>query len=310
MTPFQLSRFAGVFPAVMTFFDSEGNLDESATLAHWQWLIDHGVDGLVVAGTSGEFIALSLDEQLRVIRWAVDLTGGKLPVIAGTGHTTTKFTVELSQKAQDMGADAVMAILPYYSRPPIEGVIEHYRTLRRHVDLPIMLYNNPGNTACAALSPQQVVQLVEDDVVHLIKSTMESVVPIHELASEVGDRLRIFYGSFLAAYEGLAAGAHGWISGVLNVAAPLALRMDRALRVDRDIDTAFRIWKRILPIVRLYTHQAVGPALDLPIYRGMLNIWGRTGGYSRAPLWPLTDNQMQQLRSRLAECDWLEPPQA
>ena len=305
MGSYDLSQFAGVFPAGMTFFDAKGDLDEEATATHWQWLLDQGVDGLVIAGTSGEFIALTMEERLRLFRLAVGLASGRVPIIAGTGHASTKWTIEISQQAQDIGVDALIVILPYYSRPPVATVIEHYRVLRRHVNLPIMLYNNPGNTACPALSPPQIAELVGEDVVHMVKSTMESVIPVHELSALVGDEMRIFYGSFLAAYEAIAAGAHGWISGILNVAATTALEMDRALRQEKDLDKAFALWKQLLPIVQLYTYQEIGPVLDLPIYRGMLELWGRHGGYSRAPLFPLSPIQMGLLEERLRVSGWL-----
>ncbi|NUQ63004.1 MAG: dihydrodipicolinate synthase family protein [Pirellulales bacterium] len=308
MTDFDLTRFRGVFPAAMTFFDAEGELDLAATRRHWQWLIDQEVDGLVIAGTSGEFISLSMEERQELFRLAVDVAGGRVPIVAGTGHAATKWTIETSQKAEAAGVDALIVILPYYSRPPISSVAEHYRTLRRHTALPIMLYNNPGNTACAGFSPQQVADLVEEGTVQMIKSTMESVIPIHELSYLVGDRMGIFCGSFLAAYEALAAGAHGWVSGILNVAAPVARAMVRALAVEKDIDKAFALWKRILPIVHLYTHQQLGPAMDIPIYRAILEIWGLHGGFSRLPFSPLAPQQKEELRRRLAAAGWLAPP--
>jgi len=307
MGSFDLTRFQGVFPPAMTFFDAEGNLDEAASREHWRWLIDQQVDGLVIAGTSGEFITLSMEERERLFCLAVDVAGGRVPIVAGTGHAATRWTVEMSQRAEEAGVDALIVTLPYYSRPPVAAVIEHYRTLRRNTDRPIMLYNNPGFTACTALTPQKIAQLVEDDILHMIKSTMESVIPIHELAYLVGDKMRIFYGSFLAGFEGLAAGAHGWISGILNVASPAAIEMVRAIRVEKDLDQGFAIWKRLLPLIHLYTHQQLGTAQDLPIYRGILELWGRHGGFSRPPMQPLSRQQMELLKERLEASGWLHP---
>ena len=306
MPTFDLSPYRGIFPAAMTFFDRDGNLDTTSTLDHWQWLVEQGVHGLVVAGTSGEFIALTIAERMQLIRLAVEHFGGRLPIIAGTGHNATRLTVDISREAQEIGVDAFIVILPYYSKPPMDSVIEHYRTLRRQTDRPIMLYNNPNNTACPALTPRQIAQLVEDDVVHMVKSTMESVVPIHDLSLFVGDEMRIFYGSFLSAYEAFAAGAHGWVSGVLNVAAGTAIEMYQAVVEEKNIERGLELWKHILPIVHLYTYQKLGPAADIPIYRGMLQLWGRHGGYSREPFSALTEQQLQQLGDELRATGWLE----
>jgi len=306
MSSFDLSPYHGIFPAGMTFFDAEGNLDTKATLDHWHWLVDQGVHGLVVAGTSGEFIALTIEERIVLCRLAVEQFGGKIPIVAGTGHSATKLTIDISREAQEIGVDALIVILPYYSKPPIESVIEHYRALRRKTDRPIMLYNNPNNTACPALTPIQIAQLVDEDVVQMVKSTMESVVPVHDLSLLVGDEMRIFYGSFLSAFEALAAGGHGWISGILNVATGAALDMYRAVVEEKDIGRGLEIWKKILPIVHLYTYQKLGPAADIPIYRGMLQLWGRHGGYSREPFSALTGLQLEKLGEELRAASWLE----
>ncbi len=111
---FDLTRFHGIFPAALTMFDANGNLDEAATAEHWQWLIDEGADGLVVCGTSGEFIALQPDEQRRLYALAVQTAKGRVPVVAGTGHYTTQLTIEQTRAARDVGADAAIVILPYY----------------------------------------------------------------------------------------------------------------------------------------------------------------------------------------------------
>ncbi len=306
MPTFDLTPYRGIFPAGMTFFDVQGNLDQRATLDHWHWLVAQGVHGLVVAGTSGEFISLTIEERLQLCRLAVENFSGKLPIIAGTGHASTKLTIEISRNAQQIGVDSLIVILPYYSRPPLSSVIEHFRAVRHRTDRPIMLYNNPANTACTAFTAPLIAQLVEEDVVHMVKSTMESVVPVHDLSLLAGDSMRVFYGSFLAAFEGLAAGAHGWISGVLNVTADKALQMYRAVVEENDIQRGLELWKEILPIVHLYTYQKLGPVADIPIYRGMLSLLGRHGGFSREPFSALTEPQMEQLETELRLAGWLK----
>jgi 4-hydroxy-tetrahydrodipicolinate synthase len=306
MPKIDLTPYHGIFPAAMTFFDADGSLDRRATLDHWRWLVDQGVHGLVIAGTSGEFIALTIEERIELFRLAVEHFGGTLPIVAGTGHSATKLTIDISLAAQEIGVDALIVILPYFSKPPVASVIEHYRALRRKTDRPIMLYNNPNNTACAALSPPQIAELVRGDVLHMVKSTMESVVPVHDLSLLAGDDMRIFYGSFLSALEAFAAGGHGWISGILNVATDKAMQMYRAVVEQKDLERGLQLWKQILPIVHLYTYQKLGPAADIPIYRGMLKLWGRGGGYSREPFSALKPAQLEILADELRRSGWLD----
>jgi len=151
--PYALDQFRGIFPAALTMFDRDNNVDEDATAQHWDWLIRQGVHGLVITGTSGEFIALENEERVRLFKLAKQVTAGRVPLIFGTGHYSTKLTIEMSQAAKANGADAVIVILPYYQKPYKPAVIRHYRDLRRAVDLPIMLYNNPANSACVDLTP-------------------------------------------------------------------------------------------------------------------------------------------------------------
>ena len=306
--PFALERFRGIFPAALTMFDKDNNLDEEATARHWDWLITHeGADGLVITGTSGEFIALSDEERLRLFRLAQRVVQKRVPVIFGSGHYSTKLTIEISKEAQKCGADALIVILPYYQRPSKTAVIEHYRRVRKATNLPIMLYNNPHNSACVELTPREISQLVDEDVLHMVKSTFGTVEPVHDLRYLVGDRMAIFYGSFLAAFEALCAGAHGWISGVLNVSTPAARALYDAVVVRNDAQRGLAIWKRILPLVHLYTHQQIGPVSDLAAYRSILNSWGLHGGYCRDPFFPLDQTQEKKLFEILEKTGWNDP---
>jgi 4-hydroxy-tetrahydrodipicolinate synthase len=265
------------------------------------------VDGLVIAGTSGEFIALENEERIRLFRLAREVAAGRVPVIAGSGHYSTRLTIELSREACKCGADAVIVILPYYQKPPKSAVVRHFREVRAAVDVPIMLYNNPANSACVDFTPREVAQLVEEDVVHMVKSTYETVVPIHDLVYVTGSRMAIFYGSFLAAFEALAAGAHGWISGILNVVPVTARELYDAVVTNNDARRGFEIWKRILPLVHLYTHARVGAVSDLAIYRSILTFWGLEGGFCRNPFYPLNADEERRLHELLKEAGWLEP---
>jgi 4-hydroxy-tetrahydrodipicolinate synthase len=309
--PFALDRFRGIFPAALTMFDKDNRLDEEATARHWEWLIEkQRVDGLVIAGTSGEFIAMESEERKRIFCVARDVVRGRVPVIYGSGHYSTKISIELSEEAQKCGADGIIVILPYFQKPPKAAVIEHYRRIRKAVDLPLMLYNNPHNSACVDFSPSEIAKLADEDVFHMVKSTYGTVEPVHDLSYLLGDKIAIFYGSFIAGYEGLCAGAHGWISGILNVAAKAARDLYKTTVVDHNPERGFRIWKRILPLVHLYTHQQIGPVSDLAIYRAMLNLWGLEGGYSRDPFFPLDRDQVEKLRTILARTRWLDPDHA
>lgn len=290
----------GIFPAALTMFNEQGDLDEAGTARHVDYLLRSGAHGIVACGTSGEFIALTEEERLRVIGWIIQAVAHRVPVYAGTGHYSTRLTIELCHAAEKAGADGLILILPYYQKPPKDAIIRHFRTVRRETSLPLMLYNNPAYAGCAELTPRDVAALVEEGIFQSIKSTFESVVPVHDLLYLCGDRLRVFYGSFKAPLEALLAGGHGWISGFLNFLTADCVALYEACAVG-NVARARTIWTKLLPFIHLYTHQTLGPVNDLAIYRAGLDLMGEYGGYSRAPFYPLTTSQQENLKNLMRQ---------
>lgn len=290
--------WTGVFVPALTMFDPAGELDVAATAAHLDRLVEEGAQGIVVAGTSGEFVTLDEVERRRILEIGVAAVRGRVPVIAGTGYASTAATIRLTKHAAAVGADGAIVILPYYLRPTEHEVIEHFRAVGRASPIPVMVYNNPENSSAPALSATQIRDLYEAGHVHAVKSTFASVHEIHELRAEMDDGFRVFYGSFMAPLEAMAGGAHGWISGILNVVTADAVEMLTAMQAG-DLDRARRAWARILPIKLIYTRQMLGRASDLAIYRGILRLTGHQGGQCRAPLLGLSDPQLDNLRTIL-----------
>ena len=291
-------ELGGVFPACMTMFNETGAIDEAGTVRHADYLIRCGAHGLVACGTSGEFIAMSNDERLAVIKLIIEVADGKVPVYAGTGHYATRQTIELTQSAEAMGAAGAIVIPPYYQKPPKAAILDHYRTLRRETALPIMIYNNPAYAGCVEIGPWDVKVLVEEGVVQSIKSTVANVAVVHDLLYLCGDKLRVFYGSFQAPTEAMLMGAHGWISGFLNLMTRECVALFEACE-SGNLTQAKALWKRLLPLKHLIAYEQLGPVNDLAIYRAGLEMIGEHGGCSRPPLQPLQSHQRESLAKLL-----------
>ncbi|MBI2755423.1 MAG: dihydrodipicolinate synthase family protein [Chloroflexi bacterium] len=295
-------RWGGIMPAALTMFTVSGRLDLDATAAHIDDLVGMGADGLVVGGTSGEFIALSEFERRRLIETAIDVVGGRAPVIAGTGYFSTAATIRLTRHAAAKGADGAIVILPYFQKPNRAEVIEHYRAVGRSVGLPLMVYNNPANSAAPPLMADDIRRLYDEGCVHAVKSTFATVHQVHDLRAEIDDGLRVFYGSFMAPLEGMAAGAHGWISGILNVTMPDARDLWVAM-ANSDIAGARKAWSRIRPIRDCFLSHAVGDVSDLAIYKAILRIRGGVAGYCRPPIRDVAAAQLGRLAEILETVD-------
>jgi 4-hydroxy-tetrahydrodipicolinate synthase len=167
-----------------------------------------------------------------------------------------------------------------------------------------MIYNNPSNSAAPALDARRVRELYEAGLARAVKSTFPTVHEVHELRAETDEGFRVFYGSFMAPLEALAGGAHGWISGILNVATRDAVALREAVGAS-DLERARLAWRRIVPIKWLWTRQPLGPLSDLAIYRAILRLRGFEPGRSRAPVRDLDADQLARLERMLDEAGLL-----
>src|ERR1700760_4735456 len=135
-----------ILTAMVTPFDADGRVDEEAAVRLMHHLVDHGSDGLVICGTTGEASTLSDEEHLGVIRLAVEEMRGRCTVVAGVGPNDTRHAVWLTERATEIGPDALLSVNPYYNRPSRRGIVRHYQEVTRATDLPILLYNIPQRT--------------------------------------------------------------------------------------------------------------------------------------------------------------------
>ncbi len=301
----EIKKWQGIFPAALTMFDAEGRLDTDATVRHARYLVDSGAAGLVLAGTTGEFIGLTPAERETLTREVAGALEGATPLIVGTGSYSTRETIEVTAASMAAGADAALVILPFYQRPHRSEVMEHFRAVSRATDAPLFVYNNPTNSGTDPLTGDDLAELQAEGHAVGVKSTFPTVHQVYESVVATTPDFRTFYGGFTAPIEGLAGGACGWISGILNVTLPDAVRMFDAVQAG-DLPAAREIWAtRILPIRFLYTKGLLGPLNDLELYRSILRLRGEHGGHSRAPLLPLSETQNSRLQELLAEQDLL-----
>jgi 4-hydroxy-tetrahydrodipicolinate synthase len=176
-----------VITAIVTPFHEDGSLDEETFVALLHHLADHGSDGFVVCGTTGEAPTLSDEEHLRVIELAVQERPGDVPIIAGTGSNDTRHAVHMTERATQLGVDATLSVTPYYNRPNRRGIKAHYEEIARATDKPIVLYNIPGRTA-TNMPPDLLAELAQLPNISAVKQANgDELGPVDGLEVYAGD---------------------------------------------------------------------------------------------------------------------------
>ena len=208
--------FKGSIVAIVTPFKN-GKLDEKALKDLIEWHIAEGTNAIVPCGTTGESATLEYDEHYRVIELTIQAVNKRGPVIAGTGANSTSETIIMTRRAQDLGADGALLVVPYYNKPTQEGLYLHYKAIAEAVDIPMVLYNVPGRTALNML-PQTVARLADLKNVVAIKEATGNMAQVSEILRTCGDRITVLSGDDFTTFTLMALGGKGTISVSANVA--------------------------------------------------------------------------------------------
>lgn len=210
----------GSIVALVTPMHADGQVDWPALDRLVEFHIKEGTDALVAVGTTGESATLDTAEHCAVIERIVKTTAGRRPVIAGTGANSTSEAIELTQEAKNLGADACLLVTPYYNKPPQRGLIKHHEAIAAAVDIPQILYNVPGRTACDML-PETVAALADIEQIIGVKEATGDLDRARKLIELVGDRMAVYSGDDETAYQLMLLGGKGNISVTANVAPAL-----------------------------------------------------------------------------------------
>jgi 4-hydroxy-tetrahydrodipicolinate synthase len=236
----------GSIVALVTPMFEDGAVDKESLKKLVQYHIDQGTDALVAVGTTGESATLSEEEHCDVIRSVVEYVNGKMPVIAGTGANSTTEAISLTQKAKDVGADACLIVTPYYNKPTQEGLYLHYKAIAESVDIPQILYNVPGRTACDML-PSTVGRLSSIPNIIGVKEATGDLSRVHEIRSLVGNNFAIYTGDDATSLEFCLLGGNGTITVTGNVAPRLVHEMITAAMTG-DKETALLIDAKLMDL--------------------------------------------------------------
>jgi 4-hydroxy-tetrahydrodipicolinate synthase len=276
-------RFGAVLTAMVTPFDDDGSLDLDGAAVLARWLVDHGNDGLVVAGTTGESPVLS-DAERRDL-WRAVAEAVTVPVIAGSGTNDTAHSVELSRAARDAGAAGILAVTPYYSRPPQAGLLAHFRAVASATDLPVLLYDIPVRTGRKINHDTMLALAREVPTIVGVKDAAGDPAASARLVAEAPSGFDLYSGDDGLTLPLLAVGGAGVISVAGHWAAALMSRMVHAF-FKGDVDTARALNARL---IESWTFQS-GDLTPNPIpAKAMMRVLGLPAGQCRLPVGPAPD---------------------
>lgn len=285
--------FGRLSTAMVTPFDSKGNIDFNKTTQLIEHLIQTGTDSLVIAGTTGESPTLTSEEKVALFRHTVKVVGGRVPVIAGTGSNDTRTSIELTKKAEAEGVDAIMLVAPYYNKPSQEGLFQHFKAIAEATKLPVMIYNIPGRTSIL-IDPKTTIRLANE--VPNIMSTKEasgSIDIITEIVANTEDDFLVYSGDDGLTLPILSVGGTGIISVASHVAGNEMKEMVNAF-LNGDVQKAAAIHQELLPLFR-GLFEAPNP---VPV-KTALQMKGLDVGGVRLPLIPLTEEERTTLSTLL-----------
>jgi 4-hydroxy-tetrahydrodipicolinate synthase len=292
-------RFEGIYVPNITPF-RDGALDLPALRRIVRYLIGNGADGIVPTGTTGESPTLTDDEKQQVWETVIEEAAGQVPVIAGTGTNDTRHTIELTARARAAGADAVLVVAPYYSKPGQDGILAHFSAIASSTGLPVLIYNIPGRTG---------VNITADTVIRLagipgIAGIKESAGDLRQLMDIIdgtrGNDFAVLSGEDDLIYAAACLGGHGAIAAAAHLRTRAFRQMLTAIG-NGSLDEARSIHYELLPVIRL----AFAEPNPAPV-KAAYELLGLCSGEVRLPLTPAT----AQLTSLMAEAVKNEPPAA
>ncbi len=294
----ELSRFRGTGTALVTPFKQDGSIDRERFAQHVEAQLAGAVEFVVPCGTTGEGATLSADEQREVIALAVETANGRAAVMAGAGGNKTDEVVGRARAAQEVGADAILSVSPYYNKPPPAGLYGHYKAIAEAVNVPVFVYNVPGRTG-SNVDAATLLRIAEIENIAGVKEASGDIEQVMTIIAGRPDGFLVISGDDALTLPIIAAGGDGVISVVANEAPALMSDLVRAALAG-DLETARALHYKLLPLMQVnFIESNPIPA------KTALEYMGRGPAHFRLPLAPLEAKNVDALRAALEQAGLL-----
>jgi 4-hydroxy-tetrahydrodipicolinate synthase len=283
---------SGSIVALVTPMHEDGSVHWQDLEALIEWHIESGTAAIVPVGTTGESATIAVPEHCKIVDRVVRIANGRIPIIAGTGANATSEAIELTAAARDSGADACLLVTPYYNKPTQEGLFRHYEAIAAAVDIPQVLYNVPGRTACDML-PETVRRLSEIEQVVAIKEATGDISRTQEILKLCGPDMIVYSGDDATACDLILTGAKGTISVTANVA-PVQMAAVCKAAIAGNADEANRLNE---PLLALHGDLFL-ESNPIPVKWALMEM-GKIGAGIRLPLTELSDQYQDKVRQAM-----------
>jgi 4-hydroxy-tetrahydrodipicolinate synthase len=291
-------RFGSIVTAMVTPFRDDHAIDVDGAQRLSSWLVDNGSDAIVVAGSTGESPTLTHREKSELFRAVGEAISGRAKLICGAGTYSTAETLELTQAAENAGADGLLVVTPYYNKPPQRGLIAHFERVAGATDLPIIAYNIPGRTA-TRIEHDTLLRLAEHPNIVAVKDSTGDFQGISKLIAEAPDGFEVYSGDDWATFGYVCLGAVGVVSVASHLVGPQIRQMIELIETG-DVPAARKIHEELSPLF----NALFVTSNPIPL-KAALQMVGRQAGEPRLPLVPATAEERDRVRKALEDAGLL-----
>lgn len=298
----------GIFiPMVTPFKESDESVDFSGLKEVTDFLIENGVNGLIPCGSTGEFVAMSHEEQMAVNEAVCHYAAGRVKVFCSTGAYRTKDAVEMSKAAEAAGADGVMVVTPWYMAPNEEELYLHYKAIREAIKIPIMLYHNPYYSTCL-LSDEFMARLYNDGIIDAVKERQADVYRQQDLRYLTDDGFGIFYGYDICPVESVSMWADGWVCGTGNLFPKENVTVFNLAKQGKIEEAKKYHFEKVRPYLPLFLEKTSKglPCPWLQVLKEGLKMRGINAGVARKPVQPMPQDYRDKLHKILKQYGYVD----
>jgi 4-hydroxy-tetrahydrodipicolinate synthase len=288
-----MTTLKGTFTVLITPMTLQQDTDIAGLKKNIDWQISNGIPGICVTGSTGEFASLSREERLEIAEAAVKHVNGRIPCLVGTAAESTRETIFYTKHAKEIGADGVLIINPYFCRPSFDDIYLHYKAISEAVDIPVMVYNNPGHSG-VDMSPELLVKICGLKNMDYVKDASGDLRRVADIKRLANGKVTIFCGSEDLSLQNFILGATGWICVSGNII-PKEAKQLLELVIQKRLEEANLLFNKLYPLLDMLENSPKA----LQLVKKSLEFMGRPSGPCRFPRQPLSESESEKLMSLL-----------